>query len=289
LVRDPDALVPDMSVVVADLLSSVAVHAAVAEAAPEVIYHLAALSSVGRSWEDPATTLSENTASAVNVLEAVRLAAPSARVVWVSSNEVYGKPASLPVTEDSALTPENPYAISKAAGDMLARLYSEAHGLDIVRARPFNHAGPGQLPIFLLSSLAQQGAHARLNGVPSVRVVTGNPDARRDFTDVRDVVRAYRLLGASTASGVFNVASGRSVSAREQVALLGSLLDPIAVEHDVDPARVRAHEVMDVRGSAERLRAETGWEASIPLRQTMADTIAWWESQLRRPAASSAC
>jgi GDP-4-dehydro-6-deoxy-D-mannose reductase len=280
LVRDREAVVPGASVVVADLLSAAAVREAVAAAAPEVIYHLAALSSVGRSWEDPATTLSENTASAVNVLQAARSAAPSARVVWVSSNEVYGKPAALPVTEDALLTPENPYAISKAAGDMLARLYAEALGLDLVRVRPFNHAGPGQLPIFLLSSLSQQGAQARLDGVSSVRIVTGNPDARRDFTDVRDVVRAYRLLAASTAAGVFNVASGRSVSAREQVSMLASLLDPITVEHHVDPARVRAHEVMDVRGSTERLHAATGWEPAIPLRQTMADTIAWWEAAL---------
>lgn len=281
LARGPDAEVAGASVVRADLLSARAVRDACARAEPEVIYHLAALSHVGRSWDDPGTTLSQNTATALNVLEAVRTAAPAARVVWVSSCEVYGPPDSLPVTEDAVLRPANPYAISKLTGDMLARLYGEAHGLDLVRARPFNHAGPGQLPIFLLSSLAQQGAQARLDGVPSVEIETGNPDTRRDFTDVRDVVRAYRLLASSdSVTGVYNVASEISVSAREQIALLASLLDPITVEHRVDPGRLRAHEVMDVRGSFDRLRQATGWEPAIPLRQTMADTIAWWEASL---------
>ena len=104
----------------------------------------------------------ENVAAAVNVLEAIRGEAPAARVVWVSSCEVYGAPAELPITEDAPLAPANPYAVSKAAGDMLAAVYADAHGLDIVRARPFNHAGPGQRPIFILSSLAQQAAEARL-------------------------------------------------------------------------------------------------------------------------------
>jgi GDP-4-dehydro-6-deoxy-D-mannose reductase len=159
-------------------------------------------------------------------------------------------------------------------------VYTSSFGLDLVIARPFSHSGPGQLPIFLLSSLARQAAEAVLCGASSVRVVTGNPDTRRDFTDVRDIVRAYRALAASGASGVFNVSSGVSVSAAEQVALLASVLAPLPVEHDVDPARVRAHEVMDLRGDHGRLSSATGWEPTIALRQTMADTVDWWRSAL---------
>jgi GDP-4-dehydro-6-deoxy-D-mannose reductase len=256
------------------------VRAAVRRARPEVIYHLGALSSVGRSWDEPSRTMNENAATAVNVLEAVRLEAPGARVVWVSSCEVYGPPPSLPVTESAPMAPASPYAVSKASAEMLAAVYAESFGLDLVRARPFSHSGPGQRPIFLLSSLARQVAGGRAAGADRIRVVTGNPDTRRDFTDVRDTVRAYRLLAASDVDGVFNVSSGRSVSCAEQVQLLSELVSPIPVEHVVDPARVRAHEVMDLRGDQSRLTAVTGWAPQIPLRQTLADTLAWWEREL---------
>ena len=260
-----------------DLREDGPLRAAVAQARPEVVYHLAVLSSVGRSWEEPARTIRDNVTTAVNMLEALRHEAAGARVVWVSSGEVYGAPDELPVAEDAPLQPANPYAVSKTTGDLLAGVYQEAHGLDLVRARPFNHSGPGQLPVFIVSSLARQAAEARLAGGPALRIVTGNPDTRRDFTDVRDVVRAHRLLAGLSGPGVYNIATGRSVSAADQVDLVRELIAPIEVEHEIDPARVRAHEVMDLRGSPERITAATGWQPEIPLRQTMADTIAWWE------------
>jgi GDP-4-dehydro-6-deoxy-D-mannose reductase len=263
-----------------DLLNGDAVREAVRAARPEVVYHLAALSSVGRSWEEPARTVQDNVAMSVNMLEALRFEAADARTVWVSSCEVYGVPEALPLTEDARLNPANPYAVSKAAGDMLAAVYVDAHGLNMVRARPFNHAGPEQRTIFIMSSLARQAAEAQLSGVDSLEIATGNPDTRRDFTDVRDVVRAYRLLAASNESGVFNVCTGQSISAADQVRLVSELIDPIEVAHVVDSGRVRAHEVMDLRGSHERLTAATGWEPEIPVRQTMADTIEWWKHEL---------
>jgi GDP-4-dehydro-6-deoxy-D-mannose reductase len=234
----------------------------------------------------------DNDAISVGLLEALRRVAGGTPVVWVSSCEIYGDPEELPATEDLPARPANPYAVSKASGEMLAAVYAEAYGLKIVRARPFSHSGPGQLPIFLLSSLARQAAEGRRAGVSTLEIVTGNPDTRRDFTDVRDVVRAYRLLAQAllagkpgAAGGVFNVSTGRSVSAGEQVALLGELLAPIAVHHSVDPARVRATEVMDLRGDPSRLKALTGWEPTISLRQTMADTIAFWEHEQARSTA----
>ncbi|MGH2915663.1 MAG: GDP-mannose 4,6-dehydratase [Solirubrobacteraceae bacterium] len=269
--------------VAVDLRDGEAVATAVRDAAPEVVYHLAALTSVGRSWESPAQTVGDNDLGAVNLLEALRAQAPAARVVWVSSSEVYGEPQRLPVREDARLAPANPYAVSKLSGELLAEVYRTAYGLEIVRARPFSHSGPGQLPIFLLSSLARQAAEGRLAGVSRLRIVTGNPDTRRDFTDVREVVRAYRLLalaGSHTSGAVYNVGSGVSVSAADQVALLSQLLEPIEVEHVIDPARVRATEVMDLRGDASALRALTGWEPRIPLRRTISDTIGWWERDL---------
>jgi GDP-4-dehydro-6-deoxy-D-mannose reductase len=254
---------------------------------PEAIYHLAALSHVGRSWEDPAATVAANVGGAVTLLEAIRTETPAARVLWASTCEVYGRVASLPVSEDAPLAPINPYAVSKASGDMLAGVYSDAYSLEILRARPFNHVGPGQLPIFIVSSLAQQAAQARVDGVGELTIVTGNPDTRRDYTDVRDVCSAYRELILSDAPrGVYNVCSGVSVSARELVALVSELIAPIRVEHAIDPARVRAHEVMDHRGAAARIRAATGWQPEIPLRQTVIDTIEWWQRELSTATAA---
>jgi GDP-4-dehydro-6-deoxy-D-mannose reductase len=268
-----------------DLRDADAVRALLVDITPDVVYHLAALASVGRSWEDPVATVQDNVATAVSLLEAVRLGLPDVRVVWVGTCESYGPPTQLPVTEDAKINPANPYAVSKTAGDLLAGVYADAHGLDIVRARPFNHAGPGQLPMFIVSSLARQAAEGQIAGEPSIRIVTGNPDTRRDFTDVRDVIRAYRLLAEhGRASAIYNVSSARSISAADQIAVLGELVTPLVIDHVVDPARVRAHEVMDLCGSNDRIRADTGWEPEIPFRQTMLDTLQWWEHELRQSA-----
>ncbi len=273
--------------VVADLLDGEAARAATAAAAPDVVYHLAALAHVGRSWADPAATLAQNQAIDLNVLEAVRTEAPDAVLVAVSSGEVYGRPATLPVDEAAPLRPQNPYAVSKAAGDLLAGFYGDAHGLRVVRPRAFNHAGPGQPALYALASFARQVAAGLEAGDDPVRVVTGNPEARRDFTDVRDVVRAYRLLAERGESGAVNVCSGRSVSARELVATLARVTG-VEIDHAVDPRLVRAHEVMEVRGSAARLRAATGWEPEIALATTLADTVAWWREEIRAGRAGAA-
>jgi GDP-4-dehydro-6-deoxy-D-mannose reductase len=253
---------------------------------PEVVYHLAALSSVGRSWARPAQTLAGNVGGAVHLLDAIRAETPAAHLIWVSSCEVYGAPAQLPTTEAAPYAPANPYAVSKAAGEMLAAVYASAHAMRITCARPYSHAGPRQRPLFLLSNLSRQGAQARRAGRSALPVVTGNPDTRRDFTDVRDVARAYRLMSALDVTpgsmDIYNVCSGRSVSTAEQVETLARQLHPIAVEHVVDPARVRASEVMELRGDHAKLTAATGWQPRIGFEQTMADTITWWERELAR-------
>ena len=265
----------------ADLCDAEATRRAFAEVAPEVVYHLAAQAHVGRSWSDPAATLRANVIMTLNVLEAVRLEAPSATVVAVSSGEVYGPPESLPVDERAALRPQNPYAVSKASADLLARFYVDGHGLRVVRPRAFNHAGPRQEPIYAIASFARQVAEALERGEEPVRIVTGNPDTRRDYTDVRDVVGAYRALAADGKAGeAYNVCSGRTASARELVEALAAAAG-VAVEQTIDPARVRAHEVMEIRGSYDRLHECTGWRPSIPLEATLADTVAWWRETLR--------
>jgi GDP-4-dehydro-6-deoxy-D-mannose reductase len=259
----------------ADLRAAEAAGAAVAAARPDVVYHLAGHAHVGASWEDPAGTLQENLAMAVNVLEAVRAQAPEAVVLAVGSGEAYGRPESLPLTEDAPLRPQSPYAASKAAADLLAAFYADAYGLRVVRVRAFNHAGPGQEPRYAISAFARQLAAALDAGEDPAVIVIGNPETRRDYTDVRDVVRAYRLLAAAGEPGAYNVCSGRALSARELVAALGEAAGA-RVRHEVDPARVRGHEVAEMRGSPARLERLTGWRPEIALARTLADTVAWW-------------
>jgi GDP-4-dehydro-6-deoxy-D-mannose reductase len=244
-----------------DLCVATPTRAAIAAARPQVVYHLAARAHVGESWHDPGMTLQENVLMTLNVLDAVRTEAPEAVVVAVASGEIYGPPEELPVDESAPLRPQNPYAVSKASADLLAGFYADAHGLRVIRARAFNHAGPGQDSSFAISSFARQAAEG------AGRIVTGNPATRRDYTDVRDVVRAYRLLAERGEPGVFNVCSGRATSTAELVAMLG---------RECDGAEPRPNEVMELRGSYERLRAATGWEPEIPLEQTVQDTLTWW-------------
>jgi GDP-4-dehydro-6-deoxy-D-mannose reductase len=265
--------------IVADLLDAQAVREVVAAAAPAWVFHLAAQAFVPTSWENPGATLRDNVTTTLNVLEAVRHEAPGARVVVVGSGEVYGPPERLPVAEDAPLRPQNPYAVSKAAADLLAGLYVDAHGLHVARVRAFNHAGPGTAPSYALASFTRQLARAQLAGENPARIVTGNPHSRRDYTDVRDVVRAYRLLAQDAPPGAYNVCSGRSVAVSEVLARLGEVTG-VGIEQVVDDALVRPHEVMDVRGDPTRLRAATGWQPRVALDDTLRDMVAWWRERL---------
>jgi GDP-4-dehydro-6-deoxy-D-mannose reductase len=257
-----------------DLLDAAAVRGAVRAAAPDVVFHLAALASVGRSWEAPATTLTANLTMTANLLEAVRLEAPDAVTLVVSSSEVYGPPESLPVDESAPLRPQNPYAVSKAGCDLLAGQYADAFGLRVVRVRPFNHAGPGQSDEYVIGTLTRQVAEAEIAGAHECVLRTGNPDSARDFTDVRDVVRAY-VAAAGLPTGVWNVASGRATAVHELIEMVRAATR-LSVRHEVDPGRVRAHDVPEVRGSARRLHEASGWEPEIPPERTVADALEAW-------------
>jgi len=271
----PDALAPSREEL--DLLDLEAVRTAVRDAAPATVFHLAALASVGRSWEAPAETLTGNLTMTANLLEAVRAEAPSAGVVVVSSGEVYGPPSRLPVDEDAALRPQNPYAVSKAACDLLGGQYADAFDLRVVRMRPFNHAGPGQSDDYVVGTLTRQVAEAEAAGAAEAVLYTGNPESKRDFTDVRDMVRAYHAA-AGLDGGAWNVASGRSVSVRELVELTRAAAR-LPVRQEVDEGRLRRRDVPEIYGSSERLRAATGWQPEIPLEQTVADALDAWRKR----------
>jgi GDP-4-dehydro-6-deoxy-D-mannose reductase len=253
-----------------DLRDRAATHAVFEDAAPDWVIHLAADASVARSWRDPATTIRNNLETTVNVLDA----AGDARVLLAGSGEIYGPPRELPVTEDHPLAPQNPYASSKAAIDLFGAYYSGA----VFRTRAFNHFGPRQSDQYVVAAFARQIAEAELRGESEVTVDTGELRARRDFTDVRDVVRAYVLLLERAEPGAYNVCSGVSRSAADILAALGSE-SPLTVESRVDPARLRKNEVMDIRGSHDKLTEATGWRPEIAFETTIRDTLDWWRAR----------
>jgi GDP-4-dehydro-6-deoxy-D-mannose reductase len=262
-----------------------AVRAAVADARPAAIYHLAALTHVGASWDAPEQTLLVNAVGTLHVLEAARTLPVPARVLLVCSAEVYGtvKPEQLPVTEDCPLRPVSPYAASKVAAEFLGLQAFLAHQLPVLRVRAFNHVGPGQSPTFVVSSLARQIAIAQRDGGTELRV--GNITPRRDFTDVRDVVRAYRLLVERGQAGeVYNVCSGRDVAiaelAERMLLLAGADLRVVP-----EAARSRAVDVPVMRGDPTRLHAATGWEPEVPLDDTLSSVLAYWRDELARTPA----
>ncbi|MEX2024206.1 MAG: GDP-mannose 4,6-dehydratase [Thermoleophilaceae bacterium] len=263
-----------------DLRDRDAVRRAVADTRPATVFHLAAFSSPSRSWEQPDGAVLANVEMTLNVLEAVRHEAPGAGVVLVGSGQAYGEPDELPVTEDVRLEPLNPYAVSKASSDMLGRQYAAAYGMRVVRLRPFNHAGPGQSEDYVVSTLARQVAAAEAAGADEALIRTGDPDSARDFTDVRDVVRAY-ALAAELDGGAYNVCSGHPTTVRELVEAV-SAHARIPVRHEVDPGRLRAHDARTMHGSHERLTEATGWQPEIPLEQTVRDTLDWWRERLAR-------
>jgi GDP-4-dehydro-6-deoxy-D-mannose reductase len=271
--RSPEAPV-DFDYTTLDLLDADAVGACVRDTSPDWIAHLAADASVAQSWHDPGGTLRNNIESTANVLEA----AGDAAVLVAGSGEVYGPPNALPVDETHELRPQNPYAVSKAATDLLGGFYADANGRRVIRTRAFNHFGPGQSDQYVVAAFARQIAEAERGDAHEVTVRTGNLDARRDFTDVRDVVRAYALLLDGAEAGTYNVCSGISRSAADILAALAqeSQLD---VQHETDPARLRKHEVMDIRGSNEKLTNATGWKPEIAFEQTVRDTLDWWRSR----------
>jgi len=247
--------------------------AAVRAAAPSAVIHLAALSSVGGSWESPAETWEVNVIGTVNVVDAIRSAAPDARLLFVSTGEVYGRAEVLPTPETATLAPLSPYAASKVGAEAVCEQVARATGLDVVVARAFQHEGPGRDERFAIGSWTRQIAELEQRG--GGELLVGDLSAERDLSDVRDVCRAYRLLlDPEVPQGTYNVASGRKVSLQDVVDLLvASARVPIDVV--VDEARLRPNDLPVVWGDVRKLEAATGWQAEIPLRQTLEDALTY--------------
>ncbi len=272
---------PAVSIVDGDLLDAPSLVRALQASRPAVIFHLAASSSVAGSWDTPAEMLQVNVLGTLHLLEAVRQLGSDLRVVLACSAEAYGVVAEgeLPIRECQPFRPVSPYAVSKAAVDLLGDQYHRAFGLRTFRLRFFNHCGPGQSSRFVVSSLARQIAEAEAGRrAPEIRV--GNLDVRRDFVDVRDAARAYWVAAERGEPGeAYNVASGKARPIRE--VLEGLLrLARLRVAVVSDPERLRPAELQVLQGDAGRFRETTGWRPDLPFERTLADTLAYWRDTL---------
>jgi GDP-4-dehydro-6-deoxy-D-mannose reductase len=277
----------DISLHSVDISEPIQVHQIISQLKPEKIFHLAGQAFVPHSVSDPVTTFQTNINGTVNILEAVRSLKTtdqiSTSVLVVSSGEVYGSvPAEQqPIDESVRLSPNNPYATSKACADLLAQQYHLTFGLNVVVVRPFNHLGPRQSDLFVGSAFAKQVAEIKL-GIHEPKLMVGNLEPERDFTDVRDVVNAYiKLLESPRQHSVYNVCSDRAVSIRSLLDTL-CMLSGIAVEIIPDSARLRRNDTPRITGNSSRLRSETNWKPSITLERTLQDLLSYWEEQVHR-------
>jgi GDP-4-dehydro-6-deoxy-D-mannose reductase len=277
-------LPPEVTTHPRPLLEPDAITALVAEVDPDVVIHLAGEASVGGSFAHPQRTWQVNTWGTLSVLEALRRTESVARALIVTSGEIYGRvPVDrLPVGAATPLRPLSPYAASKAAADLMAGQYAENYGLDVIRLRPFNQIGPRQDPRFVVPSVAKQIAEAEAEGESELVITVGNVTTRRDFTDVRDTARAYRLIAERARSGaIHHPCTGRSLAVSEIIdALVGQARIPATVASD--SAIRREGEQPDLYGDPSPLAEQLGWQPEIELEDTVRDTLDWWRGEVRR-------
>jgi GDP-4-dehydro-6-deoxy-D-mannose reductase len=272
-----------------DLRDSTSVLTALDKSRPDYIFHLAAQSFVPASWSAPNETLTTNISGQTNIFEAVRVLRLDPVVQIACSSEQYGMvlPHETPIKETNPLRPLSPYAVSKVAQDFLGYQYFQSYGLKVIRTRGFNHTGPRRGQVFVTSNFCSQVAAIEL-GLQEPVIHVGNLEAIRDFTDVRDTVRAYWLAVTRAKPGeVYNIATGRGIRMREMLDQLLAL-SPAKVTIEVDPDRLRPSDVEILIGDSSKFRADTGWEPRIPFEQTLGDLLAYWRQRLAGRAAQPA-
>lgn len=265
-----------------DIRDPSSIRSVIAAVRPDVIFHLAAQSYVPFSWRAPAETLSTNIIGELNLFESVRDLRLECRIQIAGSSEEYGLvlPNEIPITEDNPLRPLSPYGVSKVAQDLLAYQYFKSYGLKVIRTRAFNHTGPRRGDVFVTSNFARQIAAIEAKRQPPV-IRVGNLDAVRDFTDVRDVVRAYAMVAEQGTPGeVYNIASGKGVRIREMLDMLIGL-GKAKITVQTEPERMRPSDVELLIGSAEKIHRATGWRPEIPFTQTMKDLLEFWRAAMK--------
>ena len=244
---------------------------------PDYIFHLAAQSSVALSWRDPKSTVDTNIIGAINLINAIQQSGYTPRVLIAGSGEEYGRVREndIPIKESAALSPCNVYAVTKACQNMMASIYSRAYALPLVMTRSFNHIGPGQSRQFVVADFCSQVVEIE-QGKRDHVIRVGNLSAKRDFTDVRDVVKAYcRLIQYGKSGETYNVGSGRAISIQEILdIILSQTTAKVIIEND--PARLRPVDVPIIEADISKIYKDTGWKPTISLPQTITDTLQYW-------------
>jgi GDP-4-dehydro-6-deoxy-D-mannose reductase len=275
---------PGVSYYEVDIREQDAVRSVVQEVKPDRIYHLAGISSVDESWSKPRLTFEVNVLGAYNLFDAAMSLPFPPKILNISTSQVYA-PSASPLTEDSRIQPNNPYAASKAMAELLVVEYRRRTAGGIITTRSFNHTGPGQPPNFVLPSIAKQFVEIELGLRPAILDV-GNVEVQRDFTDIRDVIHAYSILLEKGKPGeVYNVCSGSAVRLADIIQMFESAAGR-KVTLATEESRVRSNDVPVICGDAKKVRETTGWQPQIPLAETIAGLLDFWRSQLAsRPSA----
>jgi GDP-4-dehydro-6-deoxy-D-mannose reductase len=271
-----------ITLVASDLRDATSVQALLEAARPDAIAHLAAQSFVGASWPAPAETITNNLIPQVHIFEALRALRMKPRFLVAGSSEEYGLvyPEEIPIKETNPLRPLSPYAVSKVAQDVLGYQYFQSYGLPVIRARAFNHEGPRRGEVFVTSNLARQIAEIEA-GLREPVISVGDLKPRRDFSDVRDVVRGYwLLLEAGEAGEVYNLCSGRSWSIQEVLDFLLAQSTVAGIPVRTDPARLRPSDVMVLEGDPSKIERAVGWKVEIPFEQTLRDLLDYWRHRV---------
>jgi len=271
-----------LKLVDADMNDAHSLYKIINEIKPEEIYHLAAQSFVPASWSAPADTMATNVIGTINLFEAVRKAEINPKIQIACSSEEYGlvKPEETPIKETNPLRPLSPYGVSKVAQDMLGFQYAKSYNLNIVITRAFNHTGPRRGEVFVTSNFAKQIVEIE-KGKKEPVIYVGNLEAKRDFSDVRDVVRAYWLaLQKGTPGERYNICSGKSISIKKLLGMLLSL-SKVKVEIRQDPSRMRPSDVTVLEGDYSKFKKATRWKPEIPFEKTLKDLMDYWRERIK--------
>ncbi len=264
-----------------DIRDATSVNSIVKQIKPDYIFHLAAQSFVPTSWHAPQETLTTNIVGNLNVLEAVRHAKLKTRIQIACSSEEYGRVEKneLPIREENPLRPLSPYAVSKVAQDLLSYQYAQSYDVDVVRTRAFNHSGPRRGDVFVDSNFALQIARIE-KGKHEPVIHVGNLEAKRDFTDVRDIVKAYWLsLEKGKKGEVYNICSGKSYTIKKVLDILLSYTKA-KISVKVDPLRLRPSDVPVLQGNCDKFKKQTGWKTTISYEQTLKDMLNYWRERV---------
>lgn len=265
-----------------DIMDKDAVTALLFEIRPDFIFHLAAQSSVGLAWKKPGLTVDVNIKGSLNVMDAIRELYYKPRVLLIGSGEEYGhiQPGETPIVETNLLRPGNIYAATKACQNMIGSIYSKAYDMELIMVRAFNHIGPGQAPMFVVSDFCKQVVEIE-KGLREPIMKVGNLAAKRDFTDVRDVVRAYVMLVQAGVPGeTYNIGSGNAQEIRSILDLIISMSDA-EVQVETDPNKLRPVDVPIIEADISKIHVLTGWKPEISIEQTIRETLDYWRTHLQ--------